>query len=136
MIVAYNMLCCTIFYGSCFQICGGSYARAEYLKMHHRRRHTSERPFNCTELNCNMFFADKSDLQQHQRVRHAPETDRPHGCDVCGKRFTIASILRRHMTQHTGIGAVKCDECDQTFRYKMYLDTHVISVHRNPNLMS
>lgn len=103
--------------------------------MHHRRVHTSERPFECTEPNCGMLFADKSDLQLHFRCRHAPVTDRPYACDICQKRFTIASILRRHMTQHTGIGAVKCDECGETFRYKMYLDTHVLSVHRNPKLM-
>lgn len=111
------------------QICGGSYARFEYLKMHHRRRHTTDRPFKCMEPDCGLAFPDNGALLNHNRIRHEPIADRPHACNFCNKRFVTASVLRRHVSQHTGIGVYDCDECDENFKHSYQLRAHVVSVH-------
>lgn len=112
-----------------FQICERSYARFEYLKMHHRRRHTTYRPFKCMEPGCGLAFSDNGDLLDHNRVRHEPIADRPYACDFCNKRFVKASVLRRHISSHTGVGVYKCDECDKAFKLSYQLQAHVVSVH-------
>lgn len=43
---------------------------------------------------------------------------RPHACDVCGKRFHRKSTLNRHVSVHTGVLAYECDYCKKKFRTK------------------
>lgn len=112
-----------------FQICGGSYARLVYLKMHHRRCHTTERPFKCDGPGCDLAFADYYDLLQHKKNIHAPISERPYVCNECGARYITATRLRYHMVNHTGIGTHKCAECGEHFRYVRQLQTHIIAQH-------
>jgi KRAB domain-containing zinc finger protein len=44
----------------------------------HRRTHTGERPYSCTE--CAMKFVQKVTLQRHYSRQHA--SNRPHACDT------------------------------------------------------
>lgn len=112
-----------------FQICGGSYARLEYLKMHHKRFHTTERPFKCDGPGCELAFADYYDMMQHKQTKHAPTSERRHVCIQCGARFITATRLRYHMVTHTGIGTIKCVECGELFRYATQLEIHTIAKH-------
>lgn len=54
---------------------------------------------------------------------------RPHGCNVCDKRFIQATQLRAHMFQHTGQDGFKCNICSQSFNRKIRLTAHMSSVH-------
>lgn len=97
--------------------------------MHHRRCHTTERPFKCDGPGCDLAFADKYNLLQHKQNKHAPMSDRSHVCIECGARFITATRLRYHLVSHTGIGTFKCFECGDYFRYSSQLETHVIAKH-------
>jgi len=48
---------------------------------------------------CTEKFTRKSYLKKHA-LTHTGE--RPHGCDIFGKRFTIPSDLRTHIQISTG----------------------------------
>ncbi|XP_030255013.1 zinc finger protein OZF-like isoform X2 [Sparus aurata] len=51
--------------------------------------------------------------------------DKPFGCDVCGKRFTIPGNLRRHMRVHTGVKQFSCDVCGKRLRERQSLKRHM-----------
>jgi uncharacterized Zn-finger protein len=58
----------------------------------HRRAHTGERPYACTE--CASKFSNKSNLQTHYRWKHTLE--RPHACAHCSKAFVTTSERNGH----------------------------------------
>ena len=72
--------------------CGHACATPDKLSIH-RRTHTGERPFACTE--CVAKFIQKSHLQSHYRAVHT--LDRPFACAHCEKTFATNTYCRRHM---------------------------------------
>ncbi|XP_062265263.1 uncharacterized protein LOC133972068 [Platichthys flesus] len=55
-------------------------------------------------------------------------SERPYGCQACGKRFRRAETLRRHTRVHTGEKPHSCDVCGKMFREPFHLTKH-LTVH-------
>lgn len=49
--------------------------------------------------------------------------EKPFECKFCFKRFTQNTILKTHLTLHTG-KTVKCPDCDKKFSRASYLILH------------
>lgn len=52
------------------------------------------------------------------------ENNKPYKCDICDKSYTKASLLKDHMTSHTGETPYKCRYCTLAFRTTSYRGIH------------
>lgn len=83
--------------------------------------------FNC--FACSEQFPTYSGLKEHLAKVHKDVSDAPY-CEVCGKNFTCANSLKRHMAIHTGFKPYKCKICGRKFSQGSILKRHVLT-HEN-----
>jgi len=97
------------------------------------RSHNKERPFVCTEPDCDKTFPRKDHLQRHMRNAHSGSShEDAHICEWegCGKTFTSAGRLQRHKDVHES--KLHCTEyppCHESFRKQTALEAHIKSQH-------
>lgn len=61
---------------------------------------------------------------------HQNKWPRNHKCDSCGKTFTEAGVIKRHIrTIHEGQKNYKCDSCGKSFTGSQCLKIHIITIH-------
>jgi KRAB domain-containing zinc finger protein len=106
--------------------CDRAYSNSADLNKH-RRTHTGERPYACTE--CAKKFVQKFHLQVHYRRKHTEE--RPFACDKCDKRFSTKHEAQRHRSAHTVSKPFMCDVdgCEKRFTAKDNVLVHKRTVH-------
>ncbi|RUS86189.1 hypothetical protein EGW08_006035 [Elysia chlorotica] len=99
-------------------ICGKSFLKKKYLKVH-LQRHSTEKDFECSL--CGKRFTTKQNLQQHG-MSHSEE--KPFACKLCNKAYKQKRHLERHMLAHTGIKLFECPTCDRAFKEASELMKH------------
>uniref|UniRef100_A0A915N536 C2H2-type domain-containing protein n=1 Tax=Meloidogyne javanica TaxID=6303 RepID=A0A915N536_MELJA len=69
----------------------------------HSRCHQSDRPYKCNS--CYKCFADEQTLLEHiprhKESKHLKASSKVHICPFCGKSYSQALYLDKHMTKHT-----------------------------------
>lgn len=95
--------------------------------------------FSCND--CKTNFVDKTTWQNHlnthpvitrqDTVKQKPKDDRTYQCSLCFRRCKTNKTLSKHMKLHERNDNIKfsCDKCKREFKYKSFLESHVISVH-------
>ena len=74
----------------------------------------------------------KDDVQVCQRkfkkTRESKDEDVPFECDICKREFNEQWKLGAHVKTHSN---VKCEWCEESFRYKDLMEKHVKIMHEN-----
>ena len=82
---------------------------------------------------CDKKYNSKKSLQNHKYAKHSALKN--HNCDVCGKVFRFASIVKLHKQNvHENMGPNKftCPYCNKVFKTnKTQFQDHISSVHFN-----
>ncbi|XP_023939843.2 zinc finger protein 57 isoform X4 [Bicyclus anynana] len=108
------------------KLCGKVYKTANALRVHTRRDHLKERPFECQLCDYTAYGSRclKNHMLKHTGVREFQ-------CDVCLKSYARKKTLREHMRIHEDDRRFKCEHCGMAFIQNCSLKGHMRSKHRD-----
>ncbi|KAF7285543.1 hypothetical protein GWI33_010540 [Rhynchophorus ferrugineus] len=107
-------------YKCSYQDCPKSYTSSSHLKRHVVTAHIEEgiptpKEVICDESNCGKCFSNKYSLQKHKKRFHCSDS-LLFKCTQCNQGFKKKSLLNSHMvTAHGAEGLYKCDQCSLSF---------------------
>ena len=126
------------------------YCDKQALDRHIRKKHTSERPYECDF--CNKRFMHSDTLASHRRKLHSVrneqtdkwiiltgDADMPFQCgyEGCGRKFTRIQSLKSHLPRHVRDSQLRCylGDCSGVVRYldKRALIRHIHTKHTFEN---
>ena len=107
-------------------ICGKYFGRRKNLKIHINVVHQMNK-HSCST--CKRTFHKKIELKRHNEYYH--DKSATFQCDICNKRFILASKLRSHLeTEHSAGGTTtKCNLCGKFISSN--LTAHIKLVHES-----
>ena len=110
-------------------LCKKGFKQEIRLKKHIAQHEGRTEYFQCDK--CEYKTNIKCNLKKHQAVVH---TDEPGDftCTDCGKKFTTAGYLKRHMRVHTEGRPHVCHLCSKAFTTAPYLANH-LQTHNAPD---
>lgn len=101
------------------EICGKS-VKQRLMRSHMHIEHPKTGIFKCK--NCNEQFDTYHKMKNHAK-KHFTKPD-PVYCEICGKKYTTDTVLRKHYAIHSEEKPFKCDTCGASFKQKVALNTH------------
>ena len=90
-----------------------------------KRPEPKDRSYKCKL--CDVSKRSMEDLNAHHRRRHGKQT-----CDICGKKFNLATTLAHHLYSHFP-RKFYCERCDFHCRFQSELNAHMISHREQPS---
>ncbi|XP_062304952.1 DNA-binding protein Ikaros-like isoform X1 [Osmerus eperlanus] len=102
----------------CCDICGLSCVSINVLLVH-KRSHTGERPFHCTQ--CGASFTQKGNLLRHIKL-HSGE--KPFKCPMCSYACRRRDALSGHLRTHSVEKPYKCNHCGRSYKQRSSLEEH------------
>ncbi|KIH65349.1 zinc finger, C2H2 type, partial [Ancylostoma duodenale] len=105
--------------------------RALYMLVVHVRKHTGEKPNECTHPGCNKSYSRLENLKTHMRT-HTGE--KPYACEIpgCPKAFSNASDRAKHQNRtHSNLKPYICSvaQCGKSYTDPSSLRKHIKTVH-------
>ncbi|XP_019639574.1 PREDICTED: zinc finger protein 808-like [Branchiostoma belcheri] len=100
--------------------CGHTFRTVSLLRLHVRRKHTGERPFQCPH--CSYAALVSSHLERHI-LRHTGV--RPYMCEDCGYMASTKDVLANHRRTHSGEKPYRCEVCGYAARRRHHLQGHM-----------
>uniref|UniRef100_A0AC35TJH9 C2H2-type domain-containing protein n=1 Tax=Rhabditophanes sp. KR3021 TaxID=114890 RepID=A0AC35TJH9_9BILA len=105
--------------------------KMQYMLVMHMRRHTGEKPNECTYPHCHKAYSRLENLKTHLRT-HTGE--RPYICEYvgCKKAFSNASDRAKHMNRtHSDKKPYECQQsgCKKAYTDPSSLRKHIKTVH-------
>nr|CAI5823501.1 unnamed protein product [Callosobruchus analis] len=86
-----------------------------------------------TCIHCNATFKNRIALNYHVLNKHpsfiTSDTKKTYKCTKCFYRTIFKHLFDRHTLMHPQMAPVICIHCNETFRYKIWLDDHVVKKH-------
>ena len=136
------------------ETCGKPFSEKNKLKFHVHTVHEGYKAYECDS--CGRKFTSTSGLKGHfekcdtfikkacdecgklveERLMDNHKTRvhiKPHKCEICGRKFGVASVLKKHVKKHAepecGAKEIKYDYCQWTTKFKSALKKHFESKH-------
>ncbi|XP_078577490.1 uncharacterized protein LOC144862667 [Branchiostoma floridae x Branchiostoma japonicum] len=100
--------------------CALTFRTVSLLRLHVRRKHTGERPFQCPH--CDYAALVSSHLERHI-LRHTG--NRPFMCEECGYMAVTKDLLTNHRRTHSGEKPYRCELCDYAASRRHHLQGHM-----------
>ncbi|XP_044754138.1 zinc finger protein 431-like isoform X2 [Coccinella septempunctata] len=117
------------------EICGARFNFQINFERHLKKHTQSETLYKCQF--CPKVFSDEPSVEEHEKLHEVVEDNRSHHCTECGKLFTTAGFLKKHVERfHLGLNFNKtqrvpfeCELCGKVLSCKATLYSHMKNVH-------